>query len=193
MTRVYLVPRIETPTPIPAWRPAYCTGGAIANSLRAVLTYGGEPWALVFADTSAAEHAAIIAHADATALPADLDSQIGAALATVQGKLEAADIPADWVTASMTYRTVLQWVIRIFLLMQRFQHFGAALDLLFSTIGLDGLVGDLSATTRQRLNTAATSLGLDTSSITLATTIRTALRILGQQMTFPVSLAGEVV
>lgn len=190
--RIYLVPKIGTGFGSDPFRPAYISNGGIAGNWQAI-DYGKEAWMLVAADVTPAEHNAITANSDATAIPANLDQQIGAALATVQSKLELANLPADWVTSAMTYRTLLKWTIRILLLMQRFCGFDEAAARFFATVTLDSTVGDLTAAVRQRLNTVAQSFGLDTSSITLATTIRAALRILGQQMTFAVTVDGESV
>jgi hypothetical protein len=169
--------------------PKYIGNGGIAGRWQA-LTYGKEPWALVAADVTPAERTFLVAQADAAVLPVNLDNNVGGALATVQAKLEAANIPADWVTSGMTWRFVFRVVVRIVLLMQRFAGAGAAVRL-FVTIGLDSTVGDIPIATRQRLVAAAQTFGLDTSGIGLAMTIRAALRILGQQMTFDITIAGE--
>jgi hypothetical protein len=154
------------------------------------MDYGNEPTMLVAAEVTNAEHTAIAANADVIVVPANLDNTIGANLATVQAALESLNIPADWITAGMTYRAVLKWIARLFLICQRFQ--GLAGGRLFPAgITLASTVGDLSASVRQKLTQGAQSLGLDTSNITLATTMRAALKDLGNQMTLPISLGGQ--
>jgi hypothetical protein len=140
------------------------------------IDYGKEPWMLVAADVTTPQHNAIAANVDVTAVPANLDGTVGAQLATVQNKLELANLPAHWVTSGMTWRTVLKWTIRLLLLQQRFSGLDHAAARLFSGgITLDSTVGDLPVVVRQRLNAAAQRWGLDTSAITLSTTIRSAL------------------
>lgn len=189
--RIYLLPVAGDGISQGGFFPKYLT--AIAGSWQQ-LDYGQELWTLVSADVTNAEQTSISANADVTAVPANLDQQVGGALATVQAKLEAANLPADWVTSGMTYRTVLKWSIRLMLLMQRFHGLDTAADRFFASgLTLDSTIGDIPTTPRQRVNTAATSFGLDTSSLTLATPIRTAFRVLAQQMTFAVTVAGEAV
>jgi hypothetical protein len=191
--RFYILPVDGDGVTAAGFYPKYIGNGGIVGGWCAI-DYGKEPTMIVAAEVTAAEHTSISANVDIIAVPANLDLQIGANLATVQSALESKNLPADWVTASMTYRTVLKWVLRICLLLQRFRGLDAAAARFFDLgLTLDSLVGDLSASVRQRLNDAATSFGLDTSSITLSTTIRAALRILGQQMTFSVLVKGEAI
>lgn len=168
------------------FRPAYVSRGGITD-----VDYGNEAWMLAWADVTPDEHAAIIANADATAVPANLDSTVGGALAATQAKLEAANLPAQWITAGMTWRAVLKGIIRVLLIMQRFRGLNGAAARLFAQVTLDNTVGDIPIGARQRLVAAATSLGLDTAAITLTDTIRSALVTLGQQMTVPILMRGE--
>jgi hypothetical protein len=191
--RFYLLPKIgDGLTFATAFRPAYVSDGGIVGRYTAI-DYGKEVWMLVGADVTGAEHTAIVAHTDVTAVPANLDDTVGGALSTVQTKLELANLPADWVTSGMTWRTVVKWTIRILLLMQRFRGLLSSAARFFATVTLDSTVGDLSALVRQRFITAAASFGLTTTGITLGMTIRAALILLGQQMTFSVVFQGETV
>jgi hypothetical protein len=190
--RFYLVPKAGTGTKADPFRPQYIAG-VIAGEWQS-LDYGKEAWMVVAANVTAGEHTTIAANADVTAVPANLDTTVGAALSITQTKLELANIPADWVTSGMTWRTVLKWTIRMLLLMQRFDGLdGLAARFFASGLTLDSTVNDLPAGARTRLDDAAANWGLDTSSITLSTPIRTALRVLGQQMTFSVTVGQEVV
>lgn len=200
--RFYLIPKIgregvgnindaqpwsESTGPV---RPRYV--GTIAGAWQSIDC--DDNLALVAADVTGTEHTAIMVNSDVTAVPANLENTVGGALATVQAKLEAANLPAQWVTSGMTWRTVLKWTIRLLLIRQRFKGLAPAAAKLFSGgITLNSTVGDLPAAVRQRLNSAAQSLGLDTSGITLSTTIRVALITLGQQMTTTITVAGEAV
>jgi len=67
--------------------------------------------AICWADCTPAQESSVAANADVVLIP-PLDSTITAgALATVKSKIEALDIPGQWVTAGMSYRTVLRVVI----------------------------------------------------------------------------------
>jgi hypothetical protein len=155
---------------------------------RASTDYGLLDTLIEVANVTTAQHNAIVANADVTALPANLNTTIGAAnLAAVQAALEARNIPAEWITAAMTYRTVLRAIAALFLLAQRY-HGLYLRSIIESGYTLNSTIGDLPVAARQRLNDMAQSFGFDTSSITLATTIRQALRMLFVQWTAPIHL-----
>lgn len=188
--RVYLVPVIGGSGAVgDSRRPKYLTAdtltdqrwtSAIAGMWR-VMDYGDEPVMLVVADVTPTEHATITANADAIAAPADLTTLIGPNLSTVQNALEGLNIPTEWITATMTYRTVLRWVSRLFMFHQRFQ--GLLGGRFFPPgITLNSTVGDLTANQRQRVQQAAASFGISTAGITVATTIRVALKLLADQL-----------
>lgn len=180
------MPKIGSGTFTDPYRPAY-----IPRVVASIMDYGREPWMLVFADVTPAQHTEIMTNADATAIPANLDSTVGSALATVQAKLEAANIPSQWVTSGMTWRVVVKWTIRILQIMNRFYGLNGVAERLFSLVTMDDPVSSIPQTTRQRLISAAQTLGLDTSDITLAMTVRAALIQLGQQWTVPITVRGE--
>jgi hypothetical protein len=187
--RYYLLPKTTVAGPGGiglTTQPAYLQAAGV--TVWGAMDYGLEPVMLVRADVTSPQHNAIAANADADAFPANLENTVGSNLATVSAQLEAKGIPGDWVTAGMTFRAVLRWVARLFCIAQRLN--GRARLRLLSEQTLDSTVGDLSAARRQALNDAAQSLGLDTSSITLAMTIRQALKILGNQITLPIVI-GE--
>src|ERR1041385_5856537 len=111
--RYYVVPRVgDGLSTATAFRPKYTD----VDSLRAGwnvgtwrgLDYGLENLCVIALDLSPADHADLAAQADVLAVPDPLTTTVTAgALATVKAKLEAANLPADWVTAGMTYRQVL--------------------------------------------------------------------------------------
>jgi hypothetical protein len=75
--------------------------------------------AIVWADCTPAQEAAIAANADVLLVP-PLDNLIGAgALVAVRAAIEALDIPAQWVQAGMTYRTALRVIVGMAQLLQR--------------------------------------------------------------------------
>lgn len=183
--RFYIVPKSgDGLTKDTAFRPKYldAIGGWAAMDL------GLEPTMLVCGEVTNAQHTSINANADVIAVPQNLDTQVGANLATVQANLESVNIPADWITSGMTYRDVLRWITRLFVFHQR----AARLIGKFFAAGftLDSLIGDIPQEKRQQLNSVAQNLGIDTSAITLSTTVRQAFRILADQLPAAPSLNG---
>jgi hypothetical protein len=94
--RVYLIPTTGTggvvnsaPDPV---RPKYVREAGLSYLQ---VTYGRQPVALVFTDVTAGQHTALAANGDVVAIPANIDTTVGANLATVQNALEALNIPAD--------------------------------------------------------------------------------------------------
>lgn len=131
--------------------------------------YGNELLCLLALDVTPAQHAAMIANADVSAFPTDLDSVTGANLATVQAALESRNLPADDVTANTSYRLILRWIIAIFSITTTAPLFSA-------TVTMDTTLGELTATQRAELKAAAESAGYSTAGLTLQSTIRQALR-----------------
>lgn len=131
--------------------------------------YGNEPLCLLGADVTPAQHAALTANADVSPFPVDLDSTVGANLATVQQALESRNLPADDVTVNTPYRIMLRWIIAIFSITATNPLFGGG-------VTLDTTLGQLTAQQRAELKASAESAGYSTSGLTLASTIRDALR-----------------
>lgn len=180
--RAYIIPKIGTGVPrTDPFRPKYFD--TLGVPWRCI-NYGREPVYIVFADLLPAVHTSLVANSDVTALPANLQQQIGAALATVQAKLEALNIPAQWVTATHTYADVLKKVHRVFSLAQRI-HGKFNITLFPVAANLDTLVSAIPAGRRQNLVDAATDFGLNTTGVTGAMTLRQALMHLADQ--FPVA------
>lgn len=165
-----------------AWRFDPDPPALVAGVQWAMRDYGLEPTALLAADVDAAQHTLLTSQADVTAVPANLDAQLGANLATVQAALENLHIPGDVLTASNTYRQVLRGTMAIFSLAQRFNgKLGNAGRLFPAGITLSTVYSDLSANVRQNLQDAASELGYDYSGITLASTVRDVLKKIASQ------------
>jgi len=178
----YVVPKIgDGVTGATAFSPKYFAGPVNPSGLpfAGALDYGLEDLFLVVADLDAGQHTTLNANGDVLAVPS-LANTVGAALATVQSKLEAKNVPADWVTAGMTYQQVLARVIRLVGLMQRFH--GMFGRLFIGGLTLNSTISQIPAGARTRLATAAQSMGAVTTSITGATTIRAALVIVADQL-----------
>lgn len=178
--RLYIVPKIGAGVRSDLYRPKYFADGTVPPEWSG-MDYNN--WYLVGADLSASDHALIAGQSDTTAIPANLSNNLTAGqVATTQAKLEAANIPAQWVSTSLTWLEVVRTVVGIIQLSQRFAGSNGRAGLFSAGISLDSTIGDLSATVRTRLTNAATSMGLDISVITLGTTVRSALRTLGGQL-----------
>lgn len=184
MVRVYLAPvvvntRFRVPQFIDGTVPSYATQA-----------YGDEPVMLVAADVTPAQHAAIIAHPEVAAFPADLTRTIGANLATVQAALEGFNMPAGFVTSGMTFKALVRWIARLCFFSQACAGDHRAGRLFPVGITLNSTVGDLSQPVRQAIQNAAAHFGISFAGVTLATTIRAALKILADQLPDVPSLLG---
>lgn len=153
---------------------------ALITANWAMMPFGAEPTALLAADVSAAQVTTIQGLPDVMLIPANLDLQLGANLATVQGELEALNVPADNIPATWTYRQVLRAVIAIYLVAQRFNGLRRA-QLFGGGITLTTTLGDLSVAVRQSLQDAASQLGYDYSGLSLASSLREVLKKLASQ------------
>lgn len=190
--RYYLVPKIgtgslATPASPDPFRPKYFDG-LVYTALDYV--QGSGFCMLVACDTTAPQHTAIVANADAVAAPTDLAQTIGANLATVQAALASFSIPAAWVTSAMTYAVLVRWIARLFMV-ARAVHGQSGGRLLPAGVTLASTLGDLTAGQRTALTNAAQSLGCSTTGITLATTLAAALKIVADQITLPVFVGKQ--
>lgn len=131
--------------------------------------------AIVWAAASGAQETTIAANSDATVIP-PLDNTV--AVNATKNALEALNMPAQWVTAGMTYRTVLRITIGMAQLIQRVQGLGVTVVLAGN---LDKTMAQLSATVRNAIATACDQLGIDRTNIIATTTLRAALQDFGQQ------------
>lgn len=131
---------------------------------------------LVSAEATQQQQDDISAHADAIVIP-PLDD--GVALNATVNTLESLDVPAQWVTADMTYRTVVRTVFGAMEFLGRVSAIAA------TQIPLAGHLGDTFASlplaVRNAMTQAASELGLSTSGVTGSTTVRQILAIVGAQ------------
>jgi hypothetical protein len=139
------------------------------------MRYGDELVGLVALDVTPAQHTILTGPADVTAIPLNLDNQLGANVATVQTNLETLKIPAENLQASFTFRQVVRAVAFIFEVVQILR--GKGLGLLFGPgVTLATTLGALPQAVRDGLQEAAISKGVDYSGLTGASTLRQALR-----------------
>ena len=172
--------------------PAYIATD-IPDVATTVLDYGQEAACFLSADVSPAQHAALSAHADVTALPADLTQVIGGQLGAVQAALVSLNIPEDWVQSSDTYRQVLRVVATIFLFAQRLSAVQAA-RLFGGGVTLATRFNQLPVGVRQALRDTADSLGIDSTTLTGTMTLRQLLKFCGDAAhLFEIHLGTETV
>lgn len=190
--RYYVMPKIgDGLSPPTAFRPKYIDPGSLSPTWNVGawqgMDYGLENVFVVALTLTPTDHTTLTAQPDVLAIPSPIANLVSAlALPTVKSKCEAANLPADWVTTSLTYQQVLSRILRIVSFMQRFHGmFGRLFN---AGVTLDTRINQLPVTARQDLNNAAISLGADTSTITGTTLIREALVIVGDQL-FPGGLA----
>lgn len=126
-------------------------------------------------DATPADENALGLNFDVIVIP-PLDNPV--AVNATKAALEALNIPAQWVAPGMSYRDVLRAVVGMAQLVQRTYGLGNRLTLAGN---LDLTMSQIPAAKRSILQQASDEMGLDRSGITGATTVRAALRILGQQ------------
>ena len=189
--RLYIVPVVGTGSSShDARRPKYFASDANGAGTTGIVTgdwsamdYGFEPWMVVGANLSVSDDNLIVGEPDVFALPFDLAPTLTAQQVTnVQNKLEAINVPAGWVNTSLTWLQVVRTVLGMFSLIQRYAGIHGPNGLFSGGVNLNSSINSLPAQVRQDFNTAATSLGLDTSEITGTTTVRAALKLLADQM-----------
>ena len=187
--RLYLVPMIQVVRPPTGLTrvPKYAHNSGVSW---AIMDFGLEPTAILCADVSAAQHTQLSTQSDVTAIPIDLDSQLGAQLATVESALEAINLPADWIQATHTYRLVLRMVTGVVRVAQRVHGIRGTVGRLFPAgVTLNTQYNQLAPGIQSALVQAAAGMGIDHSSLTNTSTLRAILRTFGNQLP-PISLLG---
>lgn len=167
----FLVPIIGSGTRLDPRRPKYIAALGVDWSMADFIDS-----AIVWATTTPAQETTVAANADARLIP-PLDNAVN--VAATQQALEDLNMPAQWVTAGMTYRAVLRVTVGMAQLLQR------ASAILGSQIrptgNLDRTLGSLPVATRNAIAQACDELGIDRTGMVGSTTVREALRDFGQQ------------
>lgn len=184
--RVYLMPSVTNAN---GKEPKYMS---LLGPDAAGMDYGPEDDYIVASTVTAEQHAALIANADVLAIPQNLDANLTAgAVTTAQNWLEGRNIPADWVTTSLSYRQVLRIVAQMFQFAQRYQAVSNNARLFPAGTTLATTIGKLDATTKANWQNTASSLGYSFAGINNSSTTRQALKTLGQQWgSRPIYLGG---
>jgi hypothetical protein len=157
------------------------------------MDYGHHPGCLMAADVNTTQRNFLSGQADVVLVPLNLDSTIGAALATTQAALEALQVPAGWVTSGTTWRAVVRMVGGLFQFAQRYAGLTDGQDLLPAGVNLDAAMSTVPQARRDAIQATADSFGYDTGAIGGGTTIRAALKILADQWGAAAFLLGGMV
>src|SRR5262249_24048263 len=142
-------------------------------SSSSMMRFGAQDWYLVGVNvTDPALDTFLVAQTDTIKVPDNLDSNIGAALSTVQKRLEGLKLPTQHLTSGTTYREMVRTAINMILFFQRLQGVNKYYNaILTGKVDLDTQWGDIPQATQNKILNAAQSFGLDTSGLTNQTTI----------------------
>jgi hypothetical protein len=175
---LYLVPLVADSDSSRA--PKYVTALGVKWSM---IDYGFQPVGLVAADVDGATDTSLQGNGDVTKIPDNLDNLLGAgAVSAVQTALENKNIPAGWVTQSLSYRTVLRTIWGFFAFLQRYAVVsGNTNPIIAASVNLDTQFGSLPQTAQDNLAATAKSLGLNTTGVTGTTTLRVILKGIADQ------------
>ena len=175
--RLYIVPIIGIGTEFDPRRPKYFENAEIVGTQSwTCMDYGPEPWMVVGANLDTATDNLIVGEDDCFALPFDLAGFLSPAQVTaVQTKLEAANIPANWVTTAQRWIEVVRTVLGMFSFMQRLAvYYGG--PVFVGSVRLSRTFGTLPAALQAALVQTAESFGIPTTGLTASTTLRAILR-----------------
>lgn len=148
--------------------------------------YGPEPWCLVGVTAIPDPlHTTIAADTECSAFPllANFGNNIGGNLATVQSRMDAAEIPSGWVGAGMTWQTLFKGILFIFQFAQRFNGLMPNTRIFGNGVTLNTTLGSLRPDVRAALKETAESFGVDVSSLQLSDTMRDLFQLI--RSTFP--------
>jgi hypothetical protein len=195
MFRIYLMPMVTQPfnpsdpnSPVgrmPKYRPA---------GQWSIIDLGdiGQDECLMGAEVTEQEHQQAQNAIDVLTIPANLDSPVGQALATVQTELEARSIPSDWVSSTTLWRDVVRRVAGLALFLQRLSGIigrsTGDMKKLFSEATLSSAVPPRF---RQPVQQAASELGIDLTGLTAQSTVRQLFaRVTSEDRGMTVTLGG---
>jgi hypothetical protein len=158
-----------------AYDPLGVTGITANYSLK---DYGLVDFCVIVTDISAADHTTLSSNADVLAPPVNIDTTMTqGAVNSAKTFLEGFNIPADWVNAGVTYRSVIRTVTGIFLFMQRVTAIlGHGIN--FANVSLSAQWQNFPADIQAALLQAATEFGYSTAQLTGTTTLRAILKFM---------------
>jgi len=199
--RLYVVPVVGVGTKTDPRVPKYFTGATSLLTSQeewGAMDYGFEPWMCAGADLSTADDGAIAARPDVFAIPTNLDATLtNPQVNQATNKLEAINIPADWITNQLTWRQVLRKVLGMFAYLQRYgvvysDATGSVAGLFTTGVTLATTYGSLPAVVESAMQTTMVSLGLATNLLLPASTLRVVLNGVGDQSSATSFFLGPV-
>jgi hypothetical protein len=190
--RLYLVPVVGAGTRADARRPKYFASGEDGTGTTGAVTgawsamdYGFEPWMVVGADLSTADDTLVVGKADVTALPVDLAPTLtGPQVTATKNKLDAMNVPDQWVTTSLTWSQVVRTVLGVFSFLQRYgaiyadQNGTPAPTLFGGGVTLNTTFASLPLAVRSALSATAVDQNISTAGVTGSTTVRVLLKLM---------------
>ena len=146
-----------------------------------LVTYGGQNFCLAGADVDDTQDTELISHADVSRIPDDLAQKVS--VQAVQDELEAVQIPANWVSASNSYRELLRIITGMFNFLQRFRTISGITTPLIdgTTVTLSTRFNQLPQAVRTALVATATDMGFSTTGLSGNNTLRTMLKLMADQ------------
>lgn len=118
----FIVPMVGAGTNFDGYRGKYTEEPGVLSS--GTLRYSKQDSAIVMIESSQAQLDSVAAQSDATRISTEvqLDDTINGGQAnSIEATLEAAEVPAQWVTAGLTRRQVIKITCGVFLFMQRLE------------------------------------------------------------------------
>lgn len=182
MQRLYLaraVPVMRAGLELPNSQTAEHVGSLPGVQSVAMMPFGSEGHYLVAVEAEADVHATLAALPNVLALPEDLDSRITGVTA-LRTALEARNMPAHWISTSLTYRQALRALAGMFQFAGVY-HAETGLRLFRSGITLTTRLNQIPLAERTRLTEVVAKAGLDTSGVAGSSTVRQLLKLLGDQ------------
>ncbi len=159
--------------------------------------YGFTDGFIVLAELDAAQEAWLIAQPGVIAFPleAELDGNIAQEdTAALRVAFEAFNVPADWLTASNSYRELLRGTYGIFRFAQRYTYIagqqGFPQTYLFDQVDLDTQYRDFPADVQTCFSLTVADYGLDPGIIRNNATIRQMLKQAGDVLAEPLQIGG---
>lgn len=179
MINFYLVPKIGSGTFTDSYRPKYINSIDMPGVKWAGMNLGIEPTFLIGSDLTQQQHDFVSAQSDVITFP-PLDNTVGGnpTLNRTRNGLEQHNIPGNHIVSSTTWRQVIGNIGRNCLILQRLN--GLHRTRLFPPgISLDSLPDE---TTLSQLVGVGQSFTLNTSSLSISSTMRANLLSLTSQM-----------
>lgn len=179
--RLYVVPVDSHVSPLGgiARQARYVDDGSMPTVHGPVMTFGTQPWAVFGGDLSVSDDNTLVGLADVLALPFDLSTflssgQVGA----VKTFLEAANIPAGWVTTAFRWLEVTRILLGMLTFQQRLEAVSQGLVLFAGGVTLATTFGSLPTPMQDAMIATAQGYGFSTAGLTGGTTLRVILKTL---------------